>query len=241
MARKDFFLIVDTETTQDNLVADFAAVVTDRKGTIHKSCAVLVRGIFDHPRKHPLFFDSTAPAGSIWSKTGKDARYARYNAMLDGGQRMLASVPAINKWLAQAAQEYKPILSAYNLPFDLDKCAKTDINLSGFNDRFCLWALAYSVLAQKRQFRQFILENHMFNAPTALGNMTYKTDAQTIARFVLKNKDLPDEPHTALEDIVGYEIPILVNVLKRARRIDWRNPNPYNWREVQVNQWFKAK
>ena len=46
MSKKQYFLIVDTETTQNNLVADFGAVIVDRKGKIITQCAVMVDGIF---------------------------------------------------------------------------------------------------------------------------------------------------------------------------------------------------
>ena len=42
MAKKQFFLIIDTETTQCDNVADFGAVVCDRQGNIFEHCAVLV-------------------------------------------------------------------------------------------------------------------------------------------------------------------------------------------------------
>jgi len=47
MTKKQFFAIVDTETTVDGTVADFACIIVDRQGTIHKQCAVLVKDQFD--------------------------------------------------------------------------------------------------------------------------------------------------------------------------------------------------
>ena len=35
MAKRDYFLIVDTETTQTDMVADFGAIICDRKGNIY--------------------------------------------------------------------------------------------------------------------------------------------------------------------------------------------------------------
>ena len=78
---KNYFLIVDTETTQDNLVADFGAVICDAKGQIVTQCAVLIGGIYNSP-EHLLFFDSTAPSDAISIKAGQDRRYATYNNML---------------------------------------------------------------------------------------------------------------------------------------------------------------
>lgn len=238
---KNYFLIVDTETTQDALVADFAAVVVDAKGNIAAQCAVLVNGVFTDSENHPLFFDAKAPANALWSRAGADKRYATYNAMVASGARMLASTAAINRWLDKAKAQFNPILTAYNLPFDLGKCANTGIDLTQFDRSFCLWAAAYTQWAHTAKYRNFALQVHAFNTPTAQGNMTYKTNAETMTRFVVGNPELEDEPHTALEDIVFYELPILRALLKR-RSAKWclTETRPYNWRDCQVKSHFKA-
>lgn len=238
---KQFFLTVDTETTQDNFVADFAAVISDKKGNVITQCAVLVDGIFTDMEKHPLFFDSKAPADSLWSKKGADRRYSVYGNMIKSGSRMVATAAAINRWLDKAKAQYNPIVTAYNLPFDLGKCSNTGIDLTQFETSFCLWAAAYSQWAHSKAYREMVLATHAFNAPTDKGNMTFKTNAETMARFVLGNPSLEDEPHTALEDIVFYELPIL-NALLKKRSTKWilENSKPYNWRECQVKDWFKA-
>lgn len=236
---KNYFATIDTETTQDGMVADFASTISDKRGNIVARCAVLVRGIYDAPAEHPLFFDSTATS-SIWSRAGQDKRYRQYQTMLDNGSRMLASVPAINSWLAKAAGQYSPILTAYNLPFDLHKCQNTGIDLAVFDRHFCLWSAAYTHWAKSKAYRAFALSCHAFNTPTEKGNMTFKTNAETMARFVLGNPMLEDEPHTALEDIIFYELPIL-NKLLRRRSVKWllNELEPYSWQDVQVRDWFK--
>jgi len=241
MARKQYFLIVDTETTQDNLVADFGAVVVDRQGVIHAQCAVLIAGVFNDPKTHPLFFDSSQPSGALWSKAGADKRYAKYNKMLREGSRVLASVAAVNRWLERVIGRYNPVLTAYNLPFDSSKCLNTEIDLTIFKARFCLWAAAFTKWAKTRNFKNFILQQHAFNSPTDLGNMTYQTNAEIMTRFITNNPDLEDEPHTALEDVIFYELPILTAYLKNTTREQLLNIQPYNWREVQVKDHFTAK
>jgi hypothetical protein len=42
MAKKEYFIIVDTETTINDKVFDFAAIVVDRKGEIYHSLACIV-------------------------------------------------------------------------------------------------------------------------------------------------------------------------------------------------------
>lgn len=240
MAKKDYFLIVDTETTQDSLVADFGAVIVDRKGRIQTQCAVLVHGVYTNEQDHPLFH-IFGDSGDIWSRAGLPKRYERYNSMLTNGTRQLASVAAINIWLAKARATYNPYCTAYNLSFDADKCAKTGIDLAQFADRqFCLWHAAFTKWANTKAYKNFALSQHAFNAPTRHGNMSFKTNAEVMARFVTGNPQLEDEPHTALEDVLYYELPILLKLVATTKKQQWLNPTPFNWRDVQVKDNFKA-
>lgn len=232
MAKKQFFLIVDTETTINDTVADFGAVICDRQGNIHKQCGVLVHEHFD---KMDLFYDNTA--GALWGRAGMEKRRANYQAMLADGRRMLASVAGINKWLAQAIGQYNPMLTAYNLPFDVSKCANTGIDLNGFTNRFCLWAAAVGVICNTKAYKNFIAENHLFNPPTDKGNMTFKTNAEAVAGFLAGQ--FADEPHTALEDAIYFELPILRKIIGVK---NWKEKIvSYDWKKHQVKNHFQAK
>ena len=69
MAKKSFFAILDTETTMENTVADFAIIIVDRKGIIHNQCAVMIKGHYD---RFELFHDKAA--NDIWeSEFGIDS------------------------------------------------------------------------------------------------------------------------------------------------------------------------
>lgn len=240
MAKPDYFLLVDTESTQDDLVADFGAVVVNRKGKIMTSCSALTLGIYNDSENHPLFH-MYGDAGDLWSKAGLPKRYENYNRMLESGARSLMPVSGINSWLEMVNREYNPYLTAYNLAFDRDKCQKTGINLTPFRLRsFCLWHSAYDIFATGRKYRQFVLDNHLFNNRTQYGNMSYSTNAENMARFVTGNPAMPNEPHTAFEDVVDYELPILLEVVKR-KKDRWRHPKPFNWRQIQVRDWYKVK
>lgn len=232
MARKQFFCIIDTETTINDTVADFAAIIVDRNGIIHNQCAVLVKNHFDTME---LFYDPKT--NGFWGKQAADKRQIKYTEMLNTGSRSLASVNAINKWLALAIGKYNPVLTAYNLSFDQSKCANTNIDLTGFSDRFCLWAAAIGNICQRKAFKQFALENHAFNNVTENGNMTFKTNAEIVAGFLAGKFET--EPHTALEDAVYFELPILKHIV--AKR-DWKDRIiPYNWKSFQVRDHFSAK
>lgn len=232
MAKKQFFLIVDTETTMENTVADFGALICDREGKIYTQCAVLVAG---HYGNFELFHDKKA--NDIWGYGGLEKRKAAYVKMLESGTRMLASVNAINKWLMLARGKYDPQLTAYNLAFDKDKCGKTGIDLSIFSAEFCLWQASVGNICGTKKYRQFVLENHGFKPPTAHGNMTMQTTAEMVCGFV--KGEFKEEPHTAIEDARDFELPILTEIIKKK---GWKEKiTPYNWRAFQVKDHFSAK
>jgi hypothetical protein len=232
MARKKFYLIVDTETTMANTVADFGAVICDKNGDIAAQCGVLVNGVFG---VESLFYNQDAD--DIWSKASIERRMGNYTKMLDNGQRMLASTQAINRWLDKAKHKYNPELTAYNLAFDADKCQKTGIDLTMFSERFCLWHAAAGNICQSKAYMQFALENHLFNARTKHGNMSISTTAESVTGFL--TGELTDEPHTSIEDVIGYEMPTLVHIVKKR---DWRKKiMPYSWNKFQVKDYYNAR
>jgi hypothetical protein len=213
-------------------VADFGAVICDRNGMVHAQCAVLVQGVFGND---PLFYSKNA--GEQWAQSSVLRRTEKYTGMLDSGARMLASVSAINKWLAKAAGKYSPELFAYNLAFDVAKCANTAIDLTLFPNRFCLWHAAAGNICGTKAYKKFILDNHLFNNPTEKGNMTFRTDAEAVTGFL--NDKMQDEPHTSLEDLIGFEVPVLKHILTKR---NWREKmTPYAWKQFQVKDHFEAK
>ena len=232
MAKKQYFCILDTETTINDTVADFAMIIVDREGKIHNQCAVLING---HYNNFELFHDKAA--NDIWGYAGLEKRKNNYVNMLDNGTRMLASVNAINKWINQAIGKYNPALTAYNLAFDKSKCANTGIDLSGFNDSFCLWQASVGNICNKKAFKQFALDNHAFNKVTANGNMTFQTNAEIVCGFI--NNEFITEPHTALEDARDFELPILKAIINKR---NWKdNIKPYAWQDFQVKNHYVAK
>lgn len=238
MSKKDYFCLADTETTMDDTVADFGAIICDRKGRIYASCSVLIAGVFGIS---PLFYIASENEENLWSKQGKDRRYDTYLEMIEQGTRQIASVAAVNRWLSKAVGMYDPILTAYNLAFDVGKCRNTKIDLTMFTRRFCLMKAAQHKWGRSKAYKNFVLTVHAFNPPTALGNMAYKTNAETMARFVLDSPDLEDEPHCALEDVIDYELPILVKLVNSTKKKVWMNPQGTSWQGVQVKDHFTAK
>lgn len=232
MAKKQYFLIIDTETTCDNQVFDFGAVVVDRQGNIHHSLAVIIR---ENIGKE-LFFDPTG--NSIWSKQYAAEKKNNYMDMLEKGNRVMASVNGVNRWLEKVNAKYNPKMTAYNVGFDQGKCANTGIDLTIFKSSFCLWHLACECFAKSKAYKNFILENHYFGKPTDKGNCTYKTNAEIMAHFITGRNN--PEPHTALEDAQYFELPILMACIKKR---NWQEKigYAYSWRDYQMKDNFTAK
>lgn len=231
MAQKQYFAILDTETTCKDTVADIGIVICDRKGNIYNQMAVLVKGQFDEVE---LFYDNRQKG--IWSFEYAQEKRKLYNSMLQNGTRMLAGVSAINNWINKAIAVYNPTLTAYNLAFDVSKCGNTGIDVNGFQSRFCLWQAAVGNICNSRQYKQFVLDNHLFNKPTDKRNMTFQTNAEVVCGFI--SGTLIDEPHTALEDAINFELPILTHIVKKR---NWRdNITPYDWNQFQVRNHFKV-
>ena len=231
MAQKQYFAILDTETTVKDTVADIGIVIVDRKGNIYNQMAVLVKGQFDEVE---LFYDNRA--AGIWSFEYAQQKRAKYNQMLNSGARMLSGVNAINSWIQKAIAVYNPTLTAYNLAFDVSKCANTGIDVNGFESRFCLWQAAVGNICDTTAYKRFVLENHCFNKPTDKGNMTFQTNAEVVCGFLTGT--LIDEPHTAIEDAINFELPILTHILKKR---DWKSKiTPYDWNKFQVRNHFKV-
>ena len=70
--------------------------------------------------------------------------------------------------------------------------------------------------------------------------MTYQTNAEIMAKFITQ-ENLDDEPHTALEDLIGYELPILKRLIQTSTKEDFMNPSQgFDWRKVQLKDNFKS-
>jgi hypothetical protein len=241
MAKPQYFVTIDTETTQSNMVADIGIVVSNRAGKILHETGILIGDFFSDKENHPLFH-VYGDKNDVFSKASLPARYAAYEAMLQDGRRVLASVGAVNRFLSKVKAKYNPIMTAYNIAFDLDKMNKSGIVADElFPDRFCLWHAATAKWANTRAFKEFALENHFFgNRTSKTGHMGIKTNADVMAKYLL-GAGLADEPHTALEDAKYYEVPILTALVKNTPKQVYMNPPPYNYRDFAVKNHYRVK
>ena len=207
---KHFYLIVDTETTQRGTVADFGAVLITRQGEIVERFGAMV---LNHFGSLPLFADATASDSSLWSEQSAKRREKDYYSMLESGERSISSVGLINQWLAGINARYAPVLTAYNIAFDLGKCRNTRIDLGIFAQSFCLMKAAKRQIGTLAEYHDFCNANDFLTAKLRKPSMT----ADTMAKFIF-GTSLEDEPHTALEDAQFYEAPILTKILESVTR-----------------------
>lgn len=239
MAKKKFFLIVDSETTQTQKVADLGLVVCDKQGNIAYEGGFMVAETFCDAENHPLFH-IFGDANYHFSKASLPARRGKYEAMIKDGRRMVASVAAINRLLTKINLRYSPVVTAYNWAFDKGKCANTGIDLTHFSQEFCLWSAAAQKWGNSREYLQFVLQNGYFGNRTKRGHVGAQTKADVLAKFLL-GADLPDEPHTALEDARDYELPILKALVKNTPPSVYMNATKPNWRNFAVKDLYKPR
>jgi hypothetical protein len=232
LGNQKFFMVIDTETTIKGKVADFGAVIVNSKGEIQEECSIMVSDFF-----HEELFYNPKDTG-FWGKQAAETRKAAYNEMLKQGIRSMASVSAINAWIAKAVAKYGRHLSwtAYNSAFDNGCMKKSGIITDCIADTFCLWGAAIGNIATKKSYRDFVLENHYFSDRTEkTGSMTMRTNAEVMAAYV--RGYYSEEPHTAREDL-DFEVDILIRVLKCKK---WRdNIKAFNYRDFQLKGNFKS-
>lgn len=207
---RHYYLIVDTETTQRGTVADFGAVLITKQGEIIERFGAMV---LNHFGSLPLFSDPTAPDSALWSEQSAKRREKDYYSMLDTGERSISSVGLINQWLTGINARYAPVLTAYNIAFDLGKCRNTRIDLGIFAQSFCLMKAAKRQIGTLAEYHDFCNANGLLTAKLRNPSMT----ADTMAKFIF-GTSLEDEPHTALEDAQFYEAPILTKILESVTR-----------------------
>ncbi len=207
---RHYYLIVDTETTQRGTVADFGAVLITKQGEIIERFGAMV---LNHFGSLPLFSDPTAPDSALWSEQSAKRREKDYYSMLDTGERSISSVGLINQWLTGINARYAPVLTAYNIAFDLGKCRNTRIDLGIFAQSFCLMKAAKRQIGTLAEYHEFCNANGLLTAKLRNPSMT----ADTMAKFIF-GTSLEDEPHTALEDAQFYEAPILTKILESVTR-----------------------
>ena len=230
MAEKQYFFLFDSETCMDGTIADFGGIIVDRNGVIHNEISVLVAGHFGVEK---LFHDKNS-AEAVWTLAGLKRRNENYQNMLNTGARTLASVNAINRWIEKALQAYpNMIATAYNLEFDFRAMRNTGIICDGFNDSFCLWRAAVNKVSNDKRYVQ-----HCISRKWITPKLNLRTNAEAMAEYALGGVELPPEPHTAIEDVLHYELPILLWLVKNKSYKKYSQLG-YNWQAWQLKNLAK--
>lgn len=237
---RKYYLIIDTETGMDSSIIDIAGAIYTRESILEggnpkrlklvNSFAAILN---ENWGRVELFHDDTSGEFGIQNLK---RRNTTYKEMLHDGRRVLSSVGGVNRWLNNALLAYPNIsLTAYNLAFDIDKMQKQGIDITGFRDRFCLWHGALGNICDTKSYKNFALENHYFTSRTKkTGHMGIKTSAETVSHFITGLDII--EPHTALEDVTGHEMPILEKIINTR---NWQEKSrPYVWKDWAIRNHF---
>jgi len=242
---RKYYLIIDTETAMDGSIIDIAGVIYTRQSKANGGNPALLEPV----NQFAVLLNENWERVELFHDKGNNGAFAvgnlkrrneLYKAMLIDGRRALANVAMVNRWIARAIALYGDNLelTAYNLAFDVDKMTKQGINHELIQNRFCLWQAALGTVCKEKAFKQHILENHHFtNRTKKTGHIGVKTNAEVVSAYITGLDII--EPHQALEDITGHELPILERVLNVRK---WREKiKPYTWKHYALRNFYKIK
>ena len=215
-----YWLVLDCESSMDRHVIDFGALLYDRKTSkVLNQCGLIINDFYS---KEKLFYNSD---GGLWGIKNLKKRELAYTNMLDNGDRMLASVAGLNKWLQKIGAVYGDnlTLTAYNITFDLNILSNSGVILPSVNTQ-CLWALACHFFASRKGYVKFCVKNKFFTP-----KLNMRTSAEIMYSYLIDNPDYV-EPHTALEDCY-IELEILKYILRQKKPL---KSTAYDWRKWQL-------
>ena len=204
---KDFFVVLDTETTNsidDPLAYDVGFAVVNDEGRVFEAYSFVVAEVFlDEELMESAYFAEKIPM--YWED-------------IKAGRRTLAKLSTISRTLARIMKKYNTnIICAHNARFDYRSTNTTQRFLTSSKYRYFF---PYGVeiwdtlkMARKAfddsQYDEFCYNN---NYITKNGRKRYT--AEILYRFITNNIDFV-ESHTGLEDVL-IEKEILVECLKRG-------------------------
>lgn len=225
MSRKNYFIVVDTETAntiEQPLPYDIGWVVCDSKGNIYERRSYVVAEIFLGMKDlmESAYYAEKIP--TYWD----DIR---------SGKRIVKGMWDIRKAMMNDIKTYKiKNVGAYNMGFDkralnnlvryVSKSWKRWWFPFGV-DYFCIWNMACNSILNRATYIKFAERNGLISASDNI-----ITSAECAYRYITNSIEFI-ENHTGLED-VEIEVAIMAECYRQHKKLDKRI-NSACWRVVQ--------
>ena len=213
MAKKKFYLIVDTETAgnlQSPLPYDIGYKIVDRKGNVYAEKAFVVNEVFYglEVLMQSCYFADKIPS---------------YHEQIRRGEKMAKSGFDIAREMYADIKEYGvTVVGAYNMAFDLralnNLCkfltqgTKENWFPKEIEEFICIWHMATQTICSKVSYIKTAIEQGWVSEK---GNI--QTSAEVVYRYITQQFNFVEE-HKGLED-VEIEVDILVKVFSMKVKV----------------------
>lgn len=225
MSRKNYFIVVDTETAntiEQPLPYDIGWVVCDSKGNIYERRSYVVAEIFLGMKDlmESAYYAEKIP--TYWDN-------------IRSGKRIVKGMWDIRKVMMNDIKTYKiKNVGAYNMSFDkralnnlvryVSKSWKRWWFPFGV-DYFCIWNMACNSILNRATYINFAEKNGLISASDNI-----ITSAECAYRYITNSIEFI-ENHTGLED-VEIEVAIMAECYRQHKKLD-KKINSACWRVVQ--------
>lgn len=213
MAKKKFYLIVDTETAgnlQSPLPYDIGYKIVDRKGNVYAEKAFVVNEVFYglEVLMQSCYFADKIPS---------------YHEQIRKGEKIAKSGFDIAREMYADIKEYGvTVVGAYNMAFDLralnNLCkfltqgTKENWFPKEIEEFICIWHMATQTICSKVSYIKTAIEQGWVSEK---GNI--QTSAEVVYRYITQQFNFVEE-HKGLED-VEIEVDILVKVFSMKVKV----------------------
>ena len=225
MARKKYYLVIDTETCntlEQPFFYDIGYAICDRYGEMVVKRSFIVA---------EMFLDNKNLMKSCYYAN----KIPQYWEDIKSGKRVIKSIFNIRKQIKADMKNYKvKEVGAYNMGFDkralnntIRYCSKSFIRwFFPFGTQyFCIWNMACQVIMNQVKYIKFAIQNGL---ESKAGNI--QTSAECCYKFLTDSIDFV-ESHTGLED-VEIEVVIMAECYRKHKKMN-KNINSACWRIPQ--------
>ena len=223
--KKEYFLIVDTETCntiEQPLPYDIGYCICDRNGNVYLERSFVVAEIF-------------CDLADVMQSAYYANKIPTYWEDIKQGKKLLRTYHTIKKTVREDMKKYHiKKVGAYNMAFD----KRALNNLSRYvtksftrwffpfgTEYFCIWNMACQVIMARKTYIDFAEKNGLISEK---GNIF--TNAECCYKFLKNELDFA-ESHTGLED-VKIETEILAECYRKHKKMD-KKINPACWQLIQ--------